>query len=205
MQTTPPAPLTEERLKTAWEQTSAMIGSGLAPQTVYENLLTNGIPHDAATQLVQRALGQQPSAPVAPVAQPPVAATPSGQQPVAPATPRAPVTQEQLNEAWQTATAMAGSGVAPQTIYEIITKKGIPHETAMQFVNRAYTETDPETGVASSGSRDMLIGGLWIAGGLIITIGTYMLAENGGRYFITYGPVIYGVIRFFKGVSKSNG
>jgi hypothetical protein len=51
----------------------------------------------------------------------------------------------------------------------------------------------------------MLIGGLWIAGGLILTIGSYMaVSESGGHYFITYGPIIYGVIRFFRGVSKQN-
>ncbi|MGL5888769.1 MAG: hypothetical protein ACRC3B_02720, partial [Bacteroidia bacterium] len=101
-----------------------------------------------------------------------------------------------------TATTMTSSGVAPQTIYEIITGKGIPHDQAMNIINRARTQTDTTTGEVSDGKQDILYGALWLGGGLIITIGTYMMASNGGSYFITYGPVIYGVFRIIRGFTK---
>lgn len=104
------------------------------------------------------------------------------------------------NEAWQTANNLHQGGVPAAAIYEIVVKKGVDPATAQQMVdNVSKMKINPGK---AEGRRDMLIGGLWIAGGLVITIGTYMAAQGGGRYLITYGPIIYGVIRFFKGVSK---
>ena len=221
---------THEHRAAAWSHTCDLISTGTPPQQVYEQLLQNGVPHSDAALFVQQALAKIQPAQTAtsslapPPPQAPQPGTPpfgpsqsaphapqqSNTQPAQPAQPAntqppAPPTQQQLDEAWDTATSMVGSGISPQTIYEILTEKGIPPQTAQHLVQKALRETDPTTGEASTGGRDMLIGGLWIAGGLVITIGTYAMASNGGTYFITYGPIIYGVIRFFKGVAKSAG
>jgi hypothetical protein len=111
-----------------------------------------------------------------------------------------PATPEMIAEAQKTTELLKASGVSAATIYEMLTKKGIDHANAVKIIE----STLPGGQAArSEGRNDMIIGGLWIAGGLIITIGSYMMvSEGGGRYLITYGPIIYGVIRFFKGVSK---
>jgi hypothetical protein len=105
-----------------------------------------------------------------------------------------------LEEAKDSVALLKSTGVTSATIYDVLMKKGIDHATAMQLIQ----ETLPGGSIArSEGRSDMIIGGLWIAGGLVITIGSYvMVKDGGGRYLITYGPVIYGIIRFFKGVSK---
>lgn len=225
-------PYSHQHRAAAWSHTCDLISTGTPPQQVYEQLLQNGVPQSDAALFVQQALAKIQSAqtatsslasppPVTPQpSEPPSAAQqsaprpsqqtntqPAPAQPAQPANtqPATPPTQQQLDEAWDTATSMVGSGISPQTIYEILTEKGIPPQTAQHLVQKALRETDPETGIASTGKRDMLIGGLWIVGGLIITIGTYTMASNGGTYFITYGPIIYGVIRFFKGVAKTVG
>jgi hypothetical protein len=49
----------------------------------------------------------------------------------------------------------------------------------------------------------MLTGGLVCGIGLLITIGTYAAAsDGGGTYFIMWGPVIFGAIQFFKGLGQ---
>ncbi|MFN8712097.1 MAG: hypothetical protein ACK5Z2_04530 [Bacteroidota bacterium] len=193
-------PFTEQHRAAAWAHTLQLINSGTPPQQVYEQLLQNGVPQSDAALFVQQALAnQQPQ---------PAAAAPAGMQPAQtqpaaqPASPQSPPTQKQLDDAWDTATTMVSSGVAPQTIYEIITGKGIPHQQAMDIISRARTQTDTTTGEVSDGKQDILYGALWLGGGLIITIGTYMMASNGGSYFITYGPVIYGVFRIIRGFTK---
>jgi hypothetical protein len=193
-------PFTEQHRAAAWTHTLQLINSGTPPQQVYEQLLQNGVPQSDAALFVQQALAnQQPqTAAAAPAGMPPAQTQPAAQ----PAGPQAPPTQKQLDDAWDTATTMVSSGVAPQTIYEIITGKGIPHQQAMDIISRARTQTDTTTGEVSDGKQDILYGALWLGGGLIITIGTYMMASNGGSYFITYGPVIYGVFRIIRGFTK---
>jgi hypothetical protein len=95
---------------------------------------------------------------------------------------------------------MKASGVSNAVIYDMIVKKGIDHETAMKIIDTIAPARQQEK---KDGKNDMIIGGLWFAGGLILTIGSYMMvSESGGRYLITYGPIIYGIFRFFKGVAK---
>ncbi|GEN76827.1 hypothetical protein [Chryseobacterium hagamense] len=48
--------------------------------------------------------------------------------------------------------------------------------------------------------NDLLYGGLWFAGGLIVTI---ISLSNGHGGIIAYGAVIFGGIQFFRGLSKS--
>jgi hypothetical protein len=50
----------------------------------------------------------------------------------------------------------------------------------------------------------MVYGALWCVGGIIITAVTYGAASGGGRYMVAFGPIIYGAIRFFRGVSQLN-
>jgi hypothetical protein len=105
-----------------------------------------------------------------------------------------------LEEAKDSVALLKSSGVTSATIYDVLLKKGVDHATAMKLIN----ETLPGGVVSrSEGREDMLIGGLLIAAGLVLSIGSYvMLKDSGGGYFITYGLVVYGIIRFFKGVSK---
>jgi hypothetical protein len=46
-------------------------------------------------------------------------------------------------------------------------------------------------------------GVLYIAAGLIVTVGTYLIASNasGGRYIILYGPIIFGAYLLLRGLA----
>jgi hypothetical protein len=58
---------------------------------------------------------------------------------------------------------------------------------------------------ASPGSRDMLVGGIVLAIGLMVTIGTFAVASSGGldgRYVITTGPIVYGIVRLVRGIAR---
>ncbi|MGL5892097.1 MAG: hypothetical protein ACRC3B_19545, partial [Bacteroidia bacterium] len=150
-------PFTDQHRASAWAHTLQQINSGTPPQQVYEQLLQNGVPQSEATLFVQQALANQQPAPAAPANMQPAPAQPAAQ----PAGPQNPPTQKQLDDAWDTATTMTSSGVAPQTIYEIITGKGIPHDQAMNIINHARTQTDTTTGEVSDGKQDILYGALW--------------------------------------------
>ena len=59
--------------------------------------------------------------------------------------------------------------------------------------------------IRKAARHDMTVGGLWFFGGIIVTAGTYMAAANGGTYIIAWGAILWGGIRFFRGLSRRNG
>ncbi len=55
------------------------------------------------------------------------------------------------------------------------------------------------------GNASMWIGGIICLVGLVVTIGSCLLAgEGGGRYYIAWGAIVWGGIQFFRGLSHSN-
>ena len=67
--------------------------------------------------------------------------------------------------------------------------------TAANVKIKTYAAT-----VARSPESDMLVGGAWCLGGIVITAATYSsVAQSGGTYLICWGPVLFGGFRFLKG------
>src|SRR5689334_17113521 len=57
--------------------------------------------------------------------------------------------------------------------------------------------------VQHSGGADMLIGGVICLIGVVITVGSYSMASSspkGGSYTIAWGAIVFGGIRFLKGM-----
>jgi len=46
-------------------------------------------------------------------------------------------------------------------------------------------------------------GCLLFFGGVAVTVGSFLLAEEGGRFVLAFGPVIWGIIHIFVGIGKS--
>ena len=81
---------------------------------------------------------------------------------------------------------------------------GAPNPYAPPFMPGMMMPIDGSAQRAQGGKM-MLIGGLLFVVGLVITVGTLSAASSGsggGTYFVAYGPMIFGVIRFFQGVAK---
>ncbi len=51
----------------------------------------------------------------------------------------------------------------------------------------------------------MIRGGLFFIGGFAVTVVTYTNAVNGGTYVIAWGAIIFGAIRFFRGLAEKRG
>ena len=54
--------------------------------------------------------------------------------------------------------------------------------------------------VKRSAKKEMIGGLIACVVGIAITWGSYALASGGGTYFITWGPILFGAIAFFKGL-----
>ena len=53
----------------------------------------------------------------------------------------------------------------------------------------------------------MFRGALWCGGGILVTVVTYLAAENspgGGTYVVAWGAILFGAIQFFRGLTGRN-
>jgi len=56
---------------------------------------------------------------------------------------------------------------------------------------------------ARNANRDLTVGGAWLLGGLLVTIGSYSLAASspgGCHYVIASGAMLYGAVRLLRGL-----
>lgn len=80
--------------------------------------------------------------------------------------------------------------------------QGLSEESARIIVDNLETQINEAK--KSRANKDMLYGGLWFFGGLIVTIVSFSAASGGGSYVVAYGAIIFGGIQFFKGVMNAN-
>lgn len=82
-----------------------------------------------------------------------------------------------------------------------LVKQGMDEKSADALV--ANLEEQIEAAQRKKNNRDMLIGGLWMVGGIVVTAVTFSAASGGGKYVIAWGAIIFGGIQFFTGLARS--
>ena len=102
-------------------------------------------------------------------------------------------------------------GKDPDIIVSELVASGLSEPSARRLVDRAASQpltagtvtpaaNDSIGGALDTGRAQMIAGVLFASLGLAITAYTYMRAQPGQRYTITYGLVVAGVVMFGKGV-----
>ncbi len=51
-----------------------------------------------------------------------------------------------------------------------------------------------------AGVRNLIIGGLWCAGGTLVTVLTLSAASGGGTYVVAWGAILFGGIQMLRGL-----
>ncbi|MEZ4299599.1 MAG: hypothetical protein R3B70_31915 [Polyangiaceae bacterium] len=103
------------------------------------------------------------------------------------------------------------AGKTSAEVEEALIEKGIPQETAALVVSRLVKAREEIVVEASNknksqGQTNMALGALICIAGIVITAATYSAAsEGGGRYVVAWGAIIFGAIRFFRGLSQASG
>lgn len=78
-------------------------------------------------------------------------------------------------------------------------QKGIDEEVARTIVNKIDDEIYEAK--MKRANKDILYGALWCIGGTLVTAFTYSAASNGGgKYVVTYGAIIFGMVQLVKGI-----
>lgn len=56
------------------------------------------------------------------------------------------------------------------------------------------------TALRQKAMRMALVGFLWLAGGLAVSIGSYLMADPGGTYHVFWGAALFGAYKFLRGL-----
>lgn len=48
--------------------------------------------------------------------------------------------------------------------------------------------------------RNIVVGGLWCVGGIVVTALTYSASSGGGRYVVAWGAILFGGIQLIRGL-----
>ena len=129
--------------------------------------------------------------------------------------------QKAVDAIYTYAGALLREGKSRSEVEDALVAKGIERGTATVVVDkllaaRAQAVTaGPAVDYRSTrdlkkeeGSRNIAIGAIICLVGIVITVGSYSMASSGsggGRYMIAWGAIVWGAIRFFRGLSQSNG
>ena len=68
---------------------------------------------------------------------------------------------------------------------------------AENLISNARAETQNYKDAAQ---EMMMKGALWCIGGIVVTFGTYSLASGGGTYIIAWGAIVFGAVKFVRGL-----
>ncbi len=108
---------------------------------------------------------------------------------------------EFMNSIWNYAFDEKKEGTSNEEIHKGLIERGLDEQHST-FVIKTLESKAKE--VLDEHDTDMLRGGLTCAVGLIITVWTYTSALNGGTYLVAWGAIIFGAIRFFRGMSNTD-
>jgi len=92
------------------------------------------------------------------------------------------------------------SGKSAEEVIPHMIARGMPEGEAKAVVSQFRQEIAQAK--LDKAKKDVLYGGLWCGGGLIVSILSYSAASGGGTYFMFWGAVIFGAIQFFRGLSN---
>jgi hypothetical protein len=122
--------------------------------------------------------------------------------------------QKQMDDLTAAIASDLAKGVPPRTVSKEMVQNGWEQADADRFIEQVqsamYNQRQSPDGQAivrearrARNQRNMLVGGLWCAGGAIVTFLTYALASGGGTYVVAWGAIAFGALQFLSGLYGS--
>ena len=93
-----------------------------------------------------------------------------------------------------------GRGKKRKEIIAILVKSGMNAPEAESLV--AYALANHKAEIRKGAAKQMGVGFLMLAVGIVITAATYSMARNGGMYIVAYGPVVFGAVGVIRGLFR---
>ena len=111
--------------------------------------------------------------------------------------------QERNREIVRFAAQLMKNGIADSVIQTKIVEMGMTNEQASAVVSslrQVRKRVRRRTGI-----RNMVMGGLFCIGGIVITVVSISASKSGGFYIVTWGAILFGALQFFGGLFQYLG
>jgi hypothetical protein len=105
-----------------------------------------------------------------------------------------------VQQIYQYTASLMRSGTKTEVIHQNLVQRGLTDEQANIVLNNLQKAR--KKALAEIGQRDLLLGGGICLLGIVVTVATFSAAQNGGTYVVAWGAIIFGAIRFFRGLSR---
>jgi len=204
------------------------LGKGVKPKTLYENIRARNVPHELAVEMIDRAVKTGIALPVemtvdtyaeeeSPAVSPEMPVPPSERE-VSPVLPTEPVPAKlpSLFDPKAVEAYIAGQlsiGIEMKPLVDELVGAGMARNEAIDLVlgisEKLKAEVRDQVRSAGGGSRTelrksarnkMLVGAALFFGGICFTAASWFAADEGGTYWILYGPIIFGAISGIAGL-----
>jgi hypothetical protein len=195
-------PTREDRIR---EYINARADEGKTVNEIYDLLVEKDVSHDQASDLIMEETGitiKPPDNGLAVSATLPVEHPQIAMPPI-----------ENTKEILVYVAGQLTAGVEPKPLVESLVERGMGRNQSIDLVmdvkqnleaEMKEAATNPEGATKADlrkrGLRNMLIGGALFVVGSCITLISYMSADEGGVYWLFYGPIIYGLISGIMGL-----
>jgi hypothetical protein len=93
------------------------------------------------------------------------------------------------------------AGESPADVRASLQQRGLEAIEAEQAITSVFPVWRKEA--ENDAGRQMLSGALWGGAGAFVWFWTYSSAQSqGGTYIVAWGPVLYGIVTFFRGLAR---
>jgi hypothetical protein len=110
------------------------------------------------------------------------------------------MTQELVKKVYAFAADQMRKGVSVAQVEQNLQAHGLDAASAHTVVENLSSARSKA--LREHGRKNMIVGGLWCAGGTAVTVLTMQAAQGGGTYVVAWGAILFGAIQFFRGLSQ---
>jgi hypothetical protein len=103
-----------------------------------------------------------------------------------------------MNSIWTYALDEKMEGKTDKEILAGIIDQGLDEEDAAEVINTLEAKAKS---ISDAHDTNMLVGGLICTLGIGVTLWTYSASLTGGTYVVAWGAILFGAIRFFRGMA----
>ncbi len=111
-----------------------------------------------------------------------------------------PSEEQVIQAVYKRAAALVKAGKSKEEVKMDLKSQGLDEESANVVTNNIFNLR--QEAINEAGKKNMLYGALWCSGGIAVTALTYQAAAPGGTYIVAWGAIVYGAIRFFRGLTQ---